>query len=119
MKKVDPFRYEVTSGETITIKVTPTGFGDSLFSVEAVFDGSAFSPLPNTTNAPTYRFTATKPINRTHRVLMEFTFIAGSPDDARYDVEISGENDENCPCGFTIKKTTAIKEPITRFMVTH
>lgn len=117
MRMIDPFRYEVTSGETITLKVTPTGFGDSLFSVEAVFDGSTFSPLPNTSNAPTYRFTVTKPINRTHRVIMEFTFIAGSPDNARYDVKISGENDQNCPCGFTVKKTTGIKEPVARFMV--
>ena len=119
MRMIDPFRYEVTSGETITLKVTPTGFGSSLFSVEAVFDGSAFAPLPNTSNAPTYRFTATKPINRTHRVIMEFTFIAGSPNNARYDVEISGENDQNCPCGFTLDKATGIKEPVTRFMVTR
>lgn len=119
MRMIDPFRYEVTSGETITLKVTPTGFGSSLFSVEAVFDGSTFAPLPNTSNAPTYRFTATKPINRTHRVIMEFNFIAGSPNNARYDVEISGENDQNCPCGFTVDKATGIKEPVTRFMVTR
>jgi hypothetical protein len=117
MKMIDPFRYEVSSGENITLKVTPTGFGGSGFSVEAVFDGSAFAPLPNTSNSPTYQFAVTKPVNRTHRVIMEFTFLAGSPPNAEYDVAITGQNDQNCPCGFVVKKNTGIKEPVIRFMV--
>jgi len=117
MKMIDPFRYDVSPGEVVTIKVTPVAFGASAFSVEAVFDGSAFAPLPNTGNTPTYKFTVTKPPTRTHRVIMEFTFLAGSPKTARYEVAISGQSDNNCPCGFTINKTTGVKEPVIRFMV--
>jgi hypothetical protein len=117
MKMIDPFRYDVIPGETVTIKVTPVSFGASASSVEAVFDGSAFAPVPNTPNSPTYTFTVTKPPTRTHRVIMEFTFLPGSPKAARYDVSISGQSDQNCPCGFTVNKTTGIKEPVIRFMV--
>jgi len=116
MKRINDFVYEVRPGEKITIKVTPTNFGDSLSSVEAVLDGK---PLPNsgTNDAPVFHFTVTKPVGKTHRVLMEFTFLPGSPDTAFYEVVISGQNDEGCPCGFTISKTDQVKDPGISFEV--
>jgi len=117
MRKLNAFKYEVSTGETITIKVTPTQFGSSGFSVEATLDSHSIDPLPGSANAPTYRFTVTRPAGKIHPVLMEFTFLAGSPNGAFYDVSISGQNDSGCPCGFTVKKTTANKEPAIRFLV--
>lgn len=117
MKKNDSFSYDVKRGEEITIKVTPNKFLDSLFSVRAERDGAIFPPLPGTENAPEYQFTVTKEVDDIHTVKMEFAFIKGSPDDAFYDVVISGQADVGCPCGFVIKKTTGNKEPSIEFFV--
>ena len=57
------------------------------------------------------------PINFNANLFSEFTFIAGSPNNAFYDVEISGEDDKGCPCGFKIRKTTANKGPQIEFFV--
>jgi hypothetical protein len=108
MKKINDVTYEVRPAEQITIRVTPTDFGDSLPSVEAVLDDRRL-PNSGTTNAPVFTFTVTKPVGKTHRVLMEFTFQTDSPDEACYQVVISGQNDEGCPCEFSICKTDEVK----------
>jgi hypothetical protein len=117
MKKNDSFSYDVRKTEQISIEVTPKRFRDSLFSVRAERDGNIFPRRPNTNNAPVYQFTVSKEVDDIHTVKMEFTFIKGSPDDAFYDVAISGEQDDGCPCGFVIKKTTGNKEPSIEFFV--
>ena len=117
MKRIDAFTYEVLPGESIVVVVTPIGFNNSLFSVRANLDAQKWNPAPGSQNAPRFEFTVSKPVNDIHTALLEFTFIAGSPNDAFYDVEISGENDKGCPCGFTIRKTTADKEPAIEFFV--
>jgi hypothetical protein len=108
MKRINDVTYEVRPGEQITIKVTPMDFGDSLSSVEAVLDNHKL-PNSGTDDAPVYGFGVTKPVGKTHRVFMEFTFLAGSPDEACYQIDISGLNDEGCPCGFSICKTDETK----------
>ena len=117
MKKNDALSYDVHRNEQITIRVTPTDFGDSLFSVRANLDGDKLEPVPGTDNAPVFEFTVTKPVDDIHTVIMEFGFIKGSPENSFYDVVISGENDQGCPCGFVVKKTTANKEPAIEFFV--
>jgi hypothetical protein len=84
--------------------------------VEAVLDGN---DLPNTgtSNAPVFEFTVSKPVGQTHRVLMEFIFFSDAPATAFYQVDISGKNDQGCPCGFIIAKTSQIKEVGIRFRV--
>ena|SRR2546427_4618668 len=108
MKKINDVTYEVRPVEQITIRVTPTDFGDSLSPVEAVLDNHKL-PNSGTDDAPVFRFPVTKLAGKTHRVFMEFTFLAGSPDEACYQVEISGQDDEGCPCGFSICKTDEAK----------
>lgn len=108
MKKINDVTYEVLPGEQITITVTPIGFGASLSSVEAVLDKHKL-PNSGTDDAPIFRFPVTKPTGKTHRVFMEFTFLEDSPDEACYQVDISGQNDEGCPCGFSICKTDEAK----------
>lgn len=108
MKKINDVTYEVRPGEQITIRVTPTDFGTSLPSVDAVLDNHK---LPNvgTDDGPVFTFPVTKPAGKTHRVFMQFTFVPDSPDEACYHVEISGQNDEGCPCEFSICKTDEVK----------
>jgi hypothetical protein len=116
MNKINSFTYDVSSDEKITISVTPTNFGGSLPDVEAVLDGN---DLANTgsNDAPAFEFTVSKPVGKTHRVLMEFIFLPDSPQNAFYDVAISGQNDVGCPCGFVISKANQVKEVGIRFRV--
>src|SRR5262245_37889393 len=103
MKKNDAFSYDVRTGEQITINVTARNFLDSLISVVAELDGNALAATPNTSNAPVFTFAVTKGAGDIHTLMMEFTFVAGTPDNSQYDVSIAGRNDEGCPCGFVIK----------------
>lgn len=113
MKQIDSFKYEVSPGETVTIKVTPTSVGTF---VAASLDGHTFAPLPATaTTTPTFLFTANRPFEETHFVMMEFSF-PGAPSAAKYDVAISGSGGGGT-FGFTIKKSTALKDPVVRFKV--
>jgi len=116
MKKINSFTYDVHAGEQITIAVTPTNFGSSLPDVEAVLDGT---DLPNTgtNDAPVFQFTVTKPVGQTHRALMEFIFLGDAPPNSFYQVDISGQNDVGCPCGFIIAKSNPVKEAGMRFRV--
>ena len=118
MEKVNKFRYFVVPQETITIKVTCLNFGSSMPSVEMVLDAGAV-PMPNTgtNSAPVYSFVVSKPAQRTHRVHTEFNFQHDAPDEAQYIVDISGQADVGCPCGFTIKRTTSNQEPDIAFAV--
>ncbi len=116
MKKLNSFTYDVKMGEHITISVTPTGFGGSATDVEAVLDGQ---DLPNTGSdaSPQFEFDVIKPVGQTHRVLMEFIFFPDAPPTSFYQISISGENDQGCPCGFIIAKSSQIKEAGIRFRV--
>jgi hypothetical protein len=116
MKKINSFTYDVRPGEQIVINVTPTNFNGSAPDVEAVLDGE---DLPNTgtVDAPVFEFTVSKPVGQTHRVLMEFIFFSDAPPTAFYQVDISGQNDQGCPCGFIIAKSSQVKEAGIRFRV--
>ena len=116
MQKINDVTYEVKNGESITIDVVPTNFLSSLHSVNAVLDGA---DLENngTDDAPSYSFTVTKRSPRTHRVFMEFNFVADTPSTACYEVSITGENDVGCPCGFDICKVDETRELTIAFDV--
>lgn len=116
MKKINSFTYDVKPGEKITITVTPTNFGGSAVDVEAVLDGD---DLPNsgTNDEPVFKFTVSKPVGQTHRVLMEFIFFSDAPPTSFYQVDISGQKDVGCPCGFIIAKSSQVKEAGIRFRV--
>jgi hypothetical protein len=116
MKKLNSFTYDVKVGEHITISVTPTNFGGSATDVEAVLDGEDLANT-GTDSAPLFEFDVTKAVGRTHRVLMEFVFFADAPPTSFYQVDISGENDQGCPCGFIIDPRSQVKEAGIRFRV--
>ncbi len=117
MKMNDPFSYEVKHNERITIEVTPRDFLDSVISVRAELDGALLPAKPNTEDALIFEFTVSKSAGDIHTVIMEFTFVAGTPADAQYTAAISGRNDQGCPCGFTIDKDSSDKSPDIEFDV--
>ncbi|MDX6306575.1 MAG: hypothetical protein QOI77_3544 [Blastocatellia bacterium] len=117
MKKNDAFSYNVRPAEKITVKVTAKNFLDSLISVRAELDGEVLDEEPNTQDAPVFEFTVTKAVDDIHTLMMEFTFVTGTPQNAEYDVSISGQNDKGCPCGFVILKTTQDLSPDIEFVV--
>ncbi len=109
MKEDNAGKYEVSSGEVITIKVTPTGVGPF---VAAARDGAVMTPEPGTANTtPTYVFT----VNSSSIVKMEFSF-PGAPATAKYDTVITGSGGGDTG-GFTILQTASIKDPNIRFVV--
>jgi len=116
MKKINSFTYDVRPDEHITIRVTPTNFLGSAPDVEAVLDGQDLANS-GTQDAPIFEFTVSKPPGQTHRVLMEFIFFSDAPATAFYETEISGQNNEGCPCGFIISRNSQIKEAGIRFRV--
>jgi hypothetical protein len=116
MKKNDAFSYDVKLKEKITINVEAKNFSDSMISVRANLDGEILEAEPDTEDAPVFKFTVTKE-PKIHTLMMEFTFVAGTPKKAEYQVSISGKNDTGCPCGFKIKKTTHDKSPDIEFLV--
>lgn len=121
MQKLTKFRYRTrppqtgVPGEVITIKVTPKNFDSSLHSVVATRDDAPFPPEDGTEDAPVYIFTVSRPAGQTHRVTLECSFQPDAPEEAKYDIVISGENDVGCPCGFTIDLTTADPSPDISF----
>ena len=116
MRKINSFTYDVVPGEHITITVTPTNFLGSAPDVEAVLDGEDLANS-GTQDAPLFKFTVSKPTGQTHRVLMEFIFFGDAPATSFYQTDISGENDQGCPCGFIIARNSQIKEAGIRFRV--
>jgi hypothetical protein len=116
MKRINSFTYDVRREEAITIEVTPTDFGASGPSVEAVLDAAKLLNV-GTISHPVYRFPITNPVGQPHRVFMEFTFQFDAPDNAFYQVTISGQNDEGCPCGFIISNADEVKDANIRFRV--
>lgn len=117
MKKITSFSYDVKPNEPIIVEVTPVNFNDSFFSVNANRDGDDWEAETGSEDQPRFEFTVSKPVEDIHTAIFEFTFITGSPNNSFYDVVVKGENDQGCPCGFKVRKTTANKEPSIQFFV--
>jgi len=48
---------------------------------------------------------------------MEFIFFGDAPATSFYQVDITGQNDQGCPCGFIIARNNPVKEAGVRFRV--
>ena len=116
MKKNNSLSYDVKLNEEIVVTVTPKNFGDSKISVRANLDGVKLPPREETEDEPVYDVTIDDSV-LLHTLILEFNFIKGTPAKAVYEVDLTGEDDQGCPCGFKVRKATANKEPAIEFFV--
>jgi hypothetical protein len=115
MKQINDFKYEVISGEDITLICDPFGLAPEV--ITAALDGEPIDPDPADPQ-PTYNFPATLPVGQTHFFKVECDFV-GAGDAAKVDVTVEGEI-EGVPSGqflFTIAKDDSIHDPTIRFKV--
>src|SRR5437763_730185 len=110
MNQLDDFTYQVTLHENVTIEVTPIQV--NLNFIAASLDGTTLtSPVGP---QPIYKFTVIKAPPLTHFVMFEASFL-GAPDEARFDISVSGSNGGNFT--FSIAKEDGVHDPVVRFRV--
>jgi hypothetical protein len=112
MNKINKFLYTVVKGETATIKISFTPASKSGSFQVLTLDGETLNPSGS---PPEYAFTVTKDVDQEHTVIMDFTFMPDAPDDAKYDVEVSGS--EGGDSTFSVSKTDPTPDPAVRFRV--
>lgn len=112
MKRLTRFRYEVTNGETVTLRVTPVGVGPR---VTATNNGAT---LPNTDgpNQPTFEVDIDQVEGNSHFVIVECDFLDSDPSSARFDLELRGSKG-GVFTDVAIRKTSQVWDPEFRFTV--
>jgi hypothetical protein len=113
MKRLTRFRYEVSQGETVTIRVTPIDVGPL---VTATDNGST---LPNTDgpNQPTFEVDVDQVEGNSHFVIVECDFLNSDPNSARFDFELRGSKG-GVFRDVSVRKTNQVWDPQFRFTVT-
>jgi len=112
MNKINKFLYTVVKGESVTIEISFTPASKSGSFPVLTLDGETLDPSGSPTE---YDFTVTKDIDHEHAIIMDFTFMPDAPNDARYDVEVSGS--EGGVFTFSVNKTDPTPDPTVRFRV--
>jgi hypothetical protein len=117
MKQVNDFRYEVVSGETITLVCTPFGIPPEV--ITAALDDGPIEPSPASPN-PTYTFDASVPVDQTHFFKIECDFVR-APDTAKTVIAITGAKagKSTGPFSVSILKADNIHDPTFRFKVVN
>jgi hypothetical protein len=112
MKRRTKFRYDVSEGETVTIKVTPIETGAR---VTAADNGEALenSDGPDT---PTFEFEVNQVPGNSHFVIVECSFLDEDPNTAHFDVELRGSKGGVFK-DVVVRKTNQIWDPEFRFTV--
>lgn len=85
MQQVTRAIYLVDDGEVVTLEIEATKVGNF---ASFVVDGDAKSPI--STTPLTYRFTVALPPGNTHHGMISCFFPKAAPDDAFYQVFVSG-----------------------------
>ncbi len=95
-----PTSYTVENDEVVTIRVVASKVGE--FAVAAL-DGGTLDPIGT---APLkYRFTATKSTGANHFAVIFFHFPNSAPNDAKYEVAVTGSNGGGVFSADTIRKS--------------
>ena len=117
MKQVSDYRYEVVTGEKITLVCTPFGIPPEV--ITASQDDVPIDPSPASPN-PTYTFEASVPADQTHFFKIECDFV-NAPDSAKTVIAITGEIAGNVtgPFSVPILKSDNIHDPTFRFKVVN
>jgi|SRR6266850_3416101 len=102
MQQITRAVYLVDDGEDVTVEIDATKVGNfASFTV----DGDSKSPV--STTPLTYRFTASLEPGNTHHGMITCFFPGTAPDDATYQVSVSGSNGGGKFEGSDIVKTDA------------
>jgi hypothetical protein len=88
MKKLEKYKYQVSSGEQVTILITPSVNLGNLYT--AALDTT---PLAKPADGK-YSFTVTNPSGEIHFFAIQFGF-AGAPAGAQYALKINGDSADN------------------------
>ena len=112
MKRKTKFRYDVSQGETVTIKVTPVETGARVTATDngETLDNSG--PL----DAPTFEFEVNQVPGNSHFVIVECSFLDEDPNTAHFDFELRGSKGGVFK-DVSVKKTNQIWDPQFRFTV--
>jgi hypothetical protein len=102
MQQVTRAIYLVDDGEVVTLEIEATKVGNF---ASFVVDGDAKSPI--STTPLTYRFTVALPPGNTHHGMISCFFPKAAPDDAFYQVFVSGSGSGGRFKGSDIAKADA------------
>lgn len=112
MKRLTRFRYEVSRGETVTIKLTPFETGPLV----AASDNGETVPNSGPVDTPTFLIEIDQVPGNSHFVMVECSFQKEDPGSAHFDFEIRGSKGGVFK-DVSVKKTHQIKDPEFRFTV--
>ncbi|MDQ3745646.1 MAG: hypothetical protein M3444_14815 [Acidobacteriota bacterium] len=113
MNQIDVATFGVGAGEEVTVEVVAVQVGE--FSTFVV-DGGEINPLPGV-SPKTYRFRVTQPPNSTHFGMVSGAFPAGTPDGAKYQIFVSGDQGGGRFTGPDILKSDLIPSADLEFRV--
>ena len=112
METIDPYTYKLSSGEPVTLKVTPMN-GAMGQRFVASCDGAEV-PNSGTDAEPKFTFSMSAEVGNSHFMKVEAGFVEEDPAEAQYKLEIVGSDDQPYP----IKRTDTVLDPTFEFAVT-
>lgn len=112
MKRKTKFRYDVSQGETVTIKVTPIETGALVTASDNGETLENSGPL----DAPTFELEVNQVPGNSHFVIVECDFLDEDPNTAHFDFELRGSKG-GVFTDVVVRKTNQIWDPEFRFTV--
>jgi hypothetical protein len=112
MKRFTRFRYQVSNGETVTIRVTPLDVGPRVTAT----NNKVTLPNIDGDDQPTFEFDVEQVEGNSHFVIVEAGFLDSDPNTARFDLELRGSKGGVFK-DVSIRKTNQVWDPEFRFTV--
>ena len=112
MDQLGPFNYRVRPRTTVTLIVTSVQTSPT---VTAAQNGKPVE-VTDVGGVLDFSFDVTEPVGNIHFMQVEYTFQAGDPDTAEYEVEVTNSDGSHFSSQ-PIKKTDIIKDPRYEFEV--
>jgi len=116
MNQINSFRYEVQQGEAVTFVVTP--IKESPDNITAEVAPGVMARGADGSGNPTFSFSVTAPVGNIHFAKLEGVFSPDDPDDAEFDITVSGSNGGGPFDIPAIERHSPVKDPTFRFEVT-
>jgi hypothetical protein len=112
MKRKTKFRYDVSEGEAVTIKVTPIETGARV----TASDNGETLENSGPVDTPTFGFEVNQVPGNSHFVIVECSFLDEDPNTAHFDFELRGSKGGLFK-DVVVRKTNQIWDPEFRFTV--